>query len=1019
MKCFFEGNMKSKFLSGLFGLMLVSAASAQTEFYVNDGVVLCPPGIPPQVNAVNFVNSNYFNINFTNPFVLNPTLYETASTLNYTNARMMIANTGFRFETSPSTGGIRRMAGNFNNSGTISVGATANNTNTAFNLFTAVAGFPKLLISATNVVNSGTNVIGRNGLYSLVGKKVDMGRGLITTEGFEVSTNSLSPIVGLPECITPGLTNEPGIFDRYWGNDFAQIDACVNFGSVPIQTPPHLVSGYGGSSFTKTIQFPGATTYVDETFLNSTSRIVRIVFLNNTNSSVANNIYFRPFSPFLSFANGHTVVEWVAAVTNSATGGVVTNNLYLFDNQNYGFLFNNSSDPVFGFFRFCTNFFVTNGLVANFGDLNDGLFVQPTYRPFNYTFFNRRISQAGLLGAPASPSSFSFNCLPVFVSSSAYGVTFSPTTHLPGRVQGGVLTNMMGRVEIGADSQLDLTRARIAALNYMGLKATNHFVGSSRASISSPWSDISLGSTNGNLNITNLLAPTVPRWSGEVDLYSGSWADFTFFPGLTVRSEYHVLFVDSRLSPVAPALVQDLTLRSRNNAGGSDNMIISDVYNVTRNLMLETERLTITSNAPPALTPRGEINLLSSAITWPTSTPRLSYLTNNGVIRAQNAVFFGGSRGSPFYNSNFDEPYIAFVNRGGITNQGSLIWANYFENSGIFTTAEGFGSISLASQITRMTNGGFIAPQGDISINTGELIVTNHEFKTGGKLTLGATGLLTDTGGTNANTWIAKAISLPVKPAAGDLLATTIFSTASSFEGVTDTWAAEDRGCGSAGYTNNVAIGRLILDGGDDSLFAFTGTGANNAIYIDYLELRNFMTNRDVAGNFIGLQIDPNMKVYFAQAVASGVSIAEKLDKQNDGRLCWVSDYAGTFSGANVIYPDGSTNYFNAALVGSCNLDSDGDGLVNCSDPTPILRPQDLGLVVSLVNSPALKAQVSWQSGPYAANYVYYNTNSSSSNWQLLTNFVSGPLGGRVSVTDPVNPSRPRYYRVRVDPNQP
>jgi hypothetical protein len=160
------------------------------------------------------------------------------------------------------------------------------------------------------------------------------------------------------------------------------------------------------------------------------------------------------------------------------------------------------------------------------------------------------------------------------------------------------------------------------------------------------------------------------------------------------------------------------------------------------------------------------------------------------------------------------------------------------------------------------------------------------------------------------------------------------------------------------------------------------------------------------------------MKVYFAQAVANGVSIAEKLDKQNGGRLCWVTDYAGTYSGTNVVYPDGSISFLNAALVTSCNIDSDGDNLVNCSDTTPILRPQDLALAVSLVNAPTLKAQVSWNSGPYAANFVYYKTNSGN-DWLSLTNFVSGPLGGRISIVDPVSVKNPRFYRVRVDPHQP
>jgi len=189
--------------------------------------------------------------------------------------------------------------------------------------------------------------------------------------------------------------------------------------------------------------------------------------------------------------------------------------------------------------------------------------------------------------------------------------------------------------------------------------------------------------------------------------------------------------------------------------------------------------------------------------------------------------------------------------------------------------------------------------------------------------------------------------------------------------------------------------------------------------------LRNFATNRNTLGNFIGVDLAPNLNIYFAQAIANGSSIAEKLDGKygvagaSGGRFCWVTSFAGFYSSTNLVYPDGSTNTFNAALVGSCNLDSDGDGLVNCSDPTPILRPGDLALTVSLANLPAPKVVVSWQSGPFAANHVYYKDSFAATNWLSLTNFVSGPLGGRVSVLDSIKPAGPRYYRVRVDPNQP
>src|SRR5206468_3598037 len=130
----------------------------------------------------------------------------------------------------------------------------------------------------------------------------------------------------------------------------------------------------------------------------------------------------------------------------------------------------------------------------------------------------------------------------------------------------------------------------------------------------------------------------------------------------------------------------------------------------------------------------------------------------------------------------------------------------------------------------------------------------------------------------------------------------------------------------------------------------------------------------------------------------------------------------GFYSSTNLVYPDGTTNRFNTALATSCNLDSDNDGIVNCSDPTPIpevFGPASVALAVQLVSSPALKAQISWNTVPYAANYVYYKNSFAATNWLVLTNFVSNPVGGRVSINDPVSPAQPRFYRVRVDPYHP
>jgi hypothetical protein len=237
---------------------------------------------------------------------------------------------------------------------------------------------------------------------------------------------------------------------------------------------------------------------------------------------------------------------------------------------------------------------------------------------------------------------------------------------------------------------------------------------------------------------------------------------------------------------------------------------------------------------------------------------------------------------------------------------------------------------------------------------------------------------------------------------------------------VTSQWAGQDRGPVPVGFSNNAALGRLILDGGLNSSFVLTGPTATNALYVDYLEFRNFMTNFDNSGNLANLHFAQefapgvSMKIYYAQLIINGVSWAEKLNHKNDGGLNWVSAYAGAFSSTNMVYPDGTTNRLNLALVLSCDLDSDGDGTGNCLDSSPLFVPSQMNFTAAFTNAPQRAVALSWSSIPYATNFVFFKTNVMAANWQLLTNFVLGSAGGQQRVVDPAGAGA-RFYRVRVD----
>ena len=149
---------------------------------------------------------------------------------------------------------------------------------------------------------------------------------------------------------------------------------------------------------------------------------------------------------------------------------------------------------------------------------------------------------------------------------------------------------------------------------------------------------------------------------------------------------------------------------------------------------------------------------------------------------------------------------------------------------------------------------------------------------------LNVTNLLTDVGQAGTNRFdVALGFALVTKPAAGDLLGTTIASSAPANRSIPHQWAAEDRGPFPAGYNNNAAVGRLLLDtsiNNSQNRLTFSGVGASNALYVDYLELNGTLTN-DLASH---LFIDTNMVVYFANA---NVPVTT-LDGQLGGRLRWV-----------------------------------------------------------------------------------------------------------------------------------
>jgi hypothetical protein len=366
-------------------------------------------------------------------------------------------------------------------------------------------------------------------------------------------------------------------------------------------------------------------------------------------------------------------------------------------------------------------------------------------------------------------------------------------------------------------------------------------------------------------------------------------------------------------------------------------------------------------------------------------------------------------------------PYGTFINNGFLSDQGSTIYAGYFENGGIITN--GVGSFILQAPVTVLTNGAIYAG-GDVSIIADSLVISNLTLRASRSLFLQVTNLLTDSDATNLNYWSVgsatgnNGMKLPILPPVGDLRYTTITNTAPASKNVINVWAGQDRGVSTAGYTNNAAVGRLILNSlglQPGSLLTFNGAGISNAIYVDDLEFINQATNRDASGNMKVLAINTNLVIYYAQAFLNGVPAADKLNHKNNDRLRWVPAYAGYFSSTNLVY-GGVTNTVNAALAQSATIDSDQDSVANAFDATPFFGPTNVNLSITVTNAQVLLA---WQTIPSATNIVYYKTNFAAPSWMVLTNFTTPPAPPYAPITEMLydNPALMRIYQVGVFPN--
>jgi hypothetical protein len=935
----------------------VASLQATAPLYENDGTIT----VPPVVDATNVVNRGTMSF-FLPGTGLNLQYFETANTYNFTNFNSMSCNTGFKFDLfAGGTGGngTRRASANFNNKGSITASGDQGVIQGGI-FFSSFGESARVQIWSTNVVNSGTIQLLSEGLTSITGKNIDL------TRGHLLGVNGTGGVD--TEWAVGTETNGVDNYDPFANPNNPQVSGSRENVITPLGTNRVQIVAFNPSAYVWTNQFTQGT---------NTNFVVEAVFVESSSFSVSNNVGFRAgansnFAP--------PIIQLQSFVTNSF-GQPFTNELYILDTYS-----------TIG----------TNTFYTNHGSYSVPPFSFPTSKPNNFDISTTfPVFQTFTNFASLAPSNSDIVTTPIDYQRSnqysIYEVQLSSLSTAPSAyVVGSSITNVPGRIEINAETVLNLERTRIESVNYASISSTNHFIGSTNAQIAVPVTSFNLGSTNGSLTISNLLAPVVPIMNGTISMYSARWTT-TNANGDKIL--WFTTIVTPRVEAYADNIVRDLKLRST-------NITISDMFDVTNTLLLDTERLTITTNMPGAQSPYGAIASDSTNIVWSDNLPRLNFFTNYGEVYVQNAAFFAGTRHSPYFDTTFDEPYQAMVNNGVIQAASIRVWANYFELTGSstffldrFVFAQGgtmestTGPIEIAAGRGLFANGALEANNlfAGVTLGGGDLTISNMTISSGADITLQPTNSITDGGIIAQNTWsLPGGFNLVNKPASGDLLGTEVDITITDdYAESRSFWAGENRGAGNSGYQNNVAIGHLVLDGqGFDTLFSFYGTGDNNAMYVDFLDLKNFAANNVGGTNYTSLNINNNMTIYYAAAFADGSDISSALNGANNGRLVWVPSFTGAIS----------SKYLKT-------VPNQNGGSINAG--------------VKFENSPAHKAILSWQAAANSTNYVYYCTNLVNPNWQLLTNFVQGSVAGSVSIGDNAKTNGAVYYKIRVDPRTP
>ncbi len=906
------------------------------------------------IDAESFANYGSFNVFSSLPF-------DTQNTLNFTNRGIMSGSVGFNFQ-HINDAGDRGPAANFVNERGGEINATPGFTE-------ASPSF--LLIEAENVVNQGRLNVGAGGIISITGNDVDL-----FNAGLEIN-----PIVGSG---TINDTNfffpDSGLVDEYWGgitNLISDSSSILRLAgsTLAVDSPIHSVTNrnFFPQAINLSMQSPNA--FVISNALTETNIVVQAIFAVMGDPSIQTSARFSP-SPRTNEIST-SILEMVVPITNVVDGATDIFKLYLSDTLAWH-----------------TNLF----LLQNNDDIS--------FRPFTYQL--SRIEPVEWFGGNTPAD---IEVTPELL----WGTTYSNTTTTnlyaaysanvnnivttPIAVDDATAADLPGRLEINAKN-LNLENTRIRGEGLININA-EHLVGSRGAVVDSQNVSFNLASTNGVLNVQDLGTTSIKRFNGQLRAFSMIWTNLSG----TVTEEvvddaaagtsttnsvtnvieifHHVMIVDGTgLRTTVPVTTHDFV-------ANGDSVTLNDSMFVASSFSSDAAKLTNEGDIQisPNLPNFGAGNI-----------PNVSEFVNNGTFSISEVADFGFDRTNAL---------ARFVNNGAINAFSPRISADYFENNGDIS---GGGRVVINSTTAKLEGGSLLSGR-DIDISGQDVKLRNYQVASGLRLGIDVSGTLTDSGeGSNNRISVGDGFVMRQRPSSGDLLGTSINSNIPRFFRVDHTWAAEDRGATLDGFKDNAALGHLQLVGPAGSEARFSAAGGSGALYVEFLEFSDAFESAGAGA----LVIDEGMVVYFAD---SNLPV-ESLDGAHDGRLRWVSEFAGANSSIDVVVSDtGRTVRVNRGLRESLIIDSDGDGTANGIDVTPFdgVVLTDLGVEAG---TDTVTTTLSWVAAAGTEYRVEYRSSLGSEAWEFLRE-VSNESKERkkLTVTDELPKGNgSRFYRVTYLP---